>query len=80
MDLKKFQELRTRSEELQREQSKAEGALEQLKKELKAEFGVDTIKGAKQLLVQLEKEEREAEEEFKQALEAFEAEFGELLT
>jgi type II secretory pathway component PulJ len=79
LDLKRFQSLQERVEELQREASKAQGALEQLKKDLKKEFGCKTIKAAKVVLKKLEWEEQQKEQEFALLLAEFEEQFGEVL-
>lgn len=79
IDLKRFQALQSRVEELQREQIRAEGALDQLKSQLKKEFGCDTIKAGKSLLAKLEHDEQLAVDQFNKALDEFEFQFGDVL-
>lgn len=77
IDIKKFQELKSRVEEATREKNKATGVLETLKEELQNEFGCKTIKEAKKLLKELQAKQRKAENQFNRELEDFEKEFGE---
>lgn len=79
IDLKRYNALQSRVEDLQRDADKAAGVLEQLKKELQEEFGCSTLKRAKRLLAEYEDQEQEMEREFAEALATFEAEFGEVL-
>lgn len=72
MNEAKFQKLREQVEELQTEKSKAEGVLESLKKELKKDYGVKTIKEGKALLKKLQKELEEEEAEFESQMGEFE--------
>ena len=79
IDLKVYQKLQTRVTEQQRETDKAQGALEELKRQLKKEFGCDNVREAKTLLAELEQEQEEAERAFTVAMEEFETQFGETL-
>lgn len=79
MGLQRFERLKQQADTLQRDVSRAEGALEQLKKDIKKEFDCDTIKAAEALLKKLEWDAQQAEEKFDKALADFEEQFGELL-
>jgi len=76
MDVKRYKHLKAEVARLQRDASKAEGAEEQLKRELKETFKVSTLKAAKLLLKQLKAEAEQAEKEFDAAMAKFEEEYG----
>lgn len=75
--LKKYLELKKKVEQAQQKSDKAEGALEQIMEQLKEKFGCSTLKEAKKKLALLEKQEREAKEEFETAIEEFEEKWEE---
>lgn len=77
--IKDLEELKARSERMRREADKAAGALEQTKKQLKEEFGVDTVEDAEKLLKKLEREEEDAREKFEEAHTKFMKEWGDVL-
>jgi len=79
IDLQKYQRLKERVDELQREKDRASGVVSTIKDTLKEEFGVSTLKEAKEKLQKLKEEQAEAEAEYKTRLKAFEREFGEVL-
>lgn len=79
MDLQQFNELKGSIEGLKAEADRAEGALSQLRSQLKKEFDVGTIKEAKILLSRLEQEERHAEKEYESVLKDFEEKWKRLL-
>jgi hypothetical protein len=77
ISVEEFDNLKRRVEKLQSERDKAAGVLEQLKEQLKKEFGLSSIKEAKALLRELEHEREEAEKQFNKDLKAFEKEWEE---
>ena len=60
-NLKEILQFRERSDRLKKEASKAEGASEQLEKEMRTEFGVKTIEEARKLLEEREEADRKME-------------------
>ena len=70
--LKRYMELKKRVEQAQQEVSKAEGALEQIMKQLKKDFGCATLEIAKRKLELLEKQSQKAKTEFEDAVDKFE--------
>lgn len=78
MNLNKFERLRKRIKEVQREADKAAGALAEVKKRL-AEYGCKTVVEAKKLLKKKRAESVKLHDEFDSELEAFEKEFGDVL-
>lgn len=79
IDLKKFADLKQKAERLQTEIDRSAGARQQLLKQLKDEFDCDSLKEAKVLLKQLQKQEADAEEKFAEDMERFEKEYKECL-
>lgn len=77
IDIDQFSRLKKRAEKAKSECDKAEGVLDEQKKKLKADFDVDTIAAAEELLKKLEEEEAEAETNYKKALAEFELQWGE---
>jgi len=73
--LKKYMGLKKKVERAQQEADKAEGALEQVMKQLKKEFGCSTLEEAKKKLKVLEKQKQKAEKDFEIAVEEFEEEW-----
>jgi len=71
--------LKNRVAVLTTKRDRAQGRLEENKKRMKAEFGVNTLSAARKKLDELEKETAKLEEAFDTALEAFRAEWGEEL-
>ena len=77
MDLKRYEQLKTKIEEAQQNQSKCEGAKAQLMERLKDEFGCSSLKEAEALdkelsgkITQLEKKLEPLANEIEEALEA----------
>lgn len=79
MDLAQFDRLRQAVERWQREQAKAEGALESLLQRLKDEFGCETWEAAEQKVLLMEQQAAEAEREYQAQFEQFRAEWAGLL-
>jgi len=79
IDLKRYNALKERADEAKRAADKAAGVLDQLKAQIKEEFGCDTIKEARILLASLTEQQDKAEQAFAEKLAAFEQEFGEVL-
>ena len=75
MSIDKLKKLKDKVEELKREQSRAEGRLQEAQKRLKEEFNVSTLGAAKKLLKQLEVEEDLAQKEFEMAWASFQEEW-----
>lgn len=65
-----FLRLKKEVDRLQREKDKADGAIDQLMKELE-QFGCSSLEEAKQLLKKLEREERETERKFTKLFKRF---------
>ncbi len=70
--LKEYTELKRKTEEAQQNADKAEGALEQVMKQLKDDFDCSTLTEAKKKLKQLQKQEEKITTEFEEAIESFE--------
>ena len=77
--LDKYLDLKKRVESAQQETDKAEGALGEVMKQLKTEFGCTTLKEGKRKLKQLEIQEASSKEEFDNAVEKFEDDWSEEL-
>lgn len=71
-ELKKYMDLKRRVEKAQQEADKAQGAFDQVMKELKKDFECSTLEEAKKKLVSLQKQEKKAKEAFEEAVEEFE--------
>ena len=78
--LKNLEELKARAEKMRQQADRAQGALEQTKKQLKEEFEVDSVEEAEKLLKKMETKERQAKEEFETAQTAFMEKWGEELS
>lgn len=63
MDAKKLQRLKDAADRARREADRAQGAYEQGLKELKDDFGSESVEQAERELKRLERETREEEEE-----------------
>lgn len=70
--IKDYLALKKTVEEAQQNADKAEGALEQVMKQLKDDFGCSTLVEAKKKLKQLQKQEENITTEFDEAVESFE--------
>lgn len=79
MDLAEFERMRTRVSSLMQQQSRAEGALEQLMKTLEQEFGCQSMEEAGALILKWKQELEEKSEEFKQKRDLFLERWGDLL-
>lgn len=79
IDLRRFTELKSQVESLQKKADRSQGALDQLKVQLKKEFGVDTLEEAEKLSTKLDREEKECEREYLQALARFEKQWKDKL-
>ena len=79
MDLRRYDQLRKRCEQLEKEQAKAEGMLEQVMISLEEKYGCKTIRQAEKLAIKLATEAEDAESEYQEALGKFETEWSELL-
>jgi len=72
-ELKEYLNLKEQVEKARQQAAKAEGALEQILKQLKEKFGCNSLKEAKALLKQIQKKEKKAREELDQAMKDFKA-------
>lgn len=72
IDIKRFEQIKRDLEAKQREQDEARGALTQITRQIKEEFGCENLEVADKKLKELEKEERELERRYEDELEAFE--------
>ena len=79
VDLKKFEQLKSKADKLERDKARAEGALAQTLKRIEDEFGCRSLAEAERLLKQMEKEAEAAEQAYNKAMDEFEAEWGEEL-
>lgn len=70
--LDKYLQLKKRVEAAQQEADKAEGALGEMMKWIKDEFGCSTLNEAKRKLKQLKKQEETSKKAFDDALDVFE--------
>jgi len=71
IDVKEFERLRSDVSRLQREADKAAGAHAEQMKQLKKEFGCETLEDAERLLRKLEREAAKAEAKYVDALDRF---------
>lgn len=74
-----FQKLLKQVEEIKQRRDKAAGAVEQLIKRLKADFGCESLGEAKRKLKELEEEERQAFTAYNQARKVFDRKWKEKL-
>ncbi len=70
--INKYLELKENVEEAERQANQAEGALGQVMKQLKTEFGCSTIEAANKKLKKLQQQVNVAEKSFNTAVEVFE--------
>jgi hypothetical protein len=79
MDIQRYDRLKRRVEQLEREQAKAEGMLEQVMSQLEEKYGCKTIRQAEKLAIKLAEEAEQVEDEYHEALEKFETQWAQLL-
>lgn len=79
MNAKKYILLQQKLKTFQREADRAAGELQQLKKQLKEEFGCDSVKEAKEKLTSLQIQEDKLTKQFESDLARFEEQYGERL-
>lgn len=72
----KYLRLKKQVETAQQRADQAEGALGEVTKQLKKEFGCSTLSEAKKKLKQLERQEASSKEEFDNAVEEFESKWN----
>jgi C4-type Zn-finger protein len=68
INLHEYQQLKSSLDRMQKESDRAEGALQQLKKQMKDEFGCSTIKEAKALVSDLDQQEKTTSKQYEQEL------------
>ena len=78
--VEKYQQYKTKVEQLERDKAKAEGALEHQLDQLNKDFGCSDIGAANKLLKKLKRESTEAAEAFDESVEAFETKWGGVLS
>jgi len=71
--------LKTKVENAKTKQAKAKGALEQILKQIKKEFGCKNLKEAEALLKKLKEQETKAQQKYEKALTKFQDEWKEQL-
>lgn len=76
--LEKYTELKNKVDKLKQNKSRAEGALAQIKTQLKEKFGCTSLKMAKAKLVALKRKGKKVSDEFDKAVEKFEERWDEL--
>ncbi len=74
-----FKTVKEEVERAQRDKSKAEGALEQVLKDIKEKFDCSSKEKAEKLLTQLERDENLARKKYDEAVDAFEEVWDEQL-
>jgi hypothetical protein len=79
MNLKKWQELKDKLANLERQASEAQGAIKQLQGHLQEEFACGSIEQADKLLTKLKKEQDQLTIQFDQSLEEFNQKWKEKL-
>ncbi len=79
ISVKRYQELEAKVSRLQREQDRAEGALEEQNRRLKKDHDCDSISMAEKKLKKLDRKTAEAETAFEDSLVEFESEWGDKL-
>lgn len=72
----RYKDLTTKVAELKQDVAKAQGALDQVKSQIKEEFGYDNLKEARAGLEELEAKEAKLKKQFETKLEEFEREWG----
>jgi capsid protein len=74
-----YERLKARVDETTRERDRSSGALEELKKRIKDEFGVSTERQARELQTKLDLEVERLSKEFQAAKEELEKKWGDKL-
>jgi phenylalanyl-tRNA synthetase alpha subunit len=80
ISLDDYHALKRQVEQLRKQQAEKKGALQQVLKRLKEDFGVSNLKRAKRLLAKYKEEELQVYEEYTKKKEEFEKEFKDVLT
>jgi hypothetical protein len=75
MDVKRFEDLKSDVEKLQRDIHRSEGALTQQKQRLKQDFDCDSVDEAETMLEKMKEDCRKIEEKYNEKLEEFEQEW-----
>jgi hypothetical protein len=76
---KKYRKIDKAIKVLQKKESESLGAMRQLEKELKKEFGVKSVEEAKKRLKKMKKEQKKSEDKFNKEFVKFAKQFGKLL-
>jgi len=79
IDLKRYQVLKSKVDDLQRDADRAEGALTQLMERLKTEHDCDTLEQAEKKVAKLKKALAAAEQQYESDLEEFETDWEHVL-
>jgi len=80
IDLKTYEKLKAAVNEKQREADRAKGAFDQNVKQLKEEFGCNSLKEARDKLEQLTASEEKAEQEYDRLLRDFQREWSHVVS
>lgn len=80
MTLRELTDLKERQAKLKDESAHAQGRLDALLAQLKAEFGVATLRDGEKLLVKLGDEQKQAEQEYQQLITEFETNYKDKLS
>lgn len=79
INLEEYNRIKKAADDRRKEVDQAEGAYNQLLKDLKEEFGCDSIEAAEAKLVELEVQEKAAEEAYQTELTTYKEKWGDLL-
>lgn len=71
VDWKEYSEIKAKVEKVQRDVSRAEGALAETAKQAKMEFGCESLEEAEELIKKLDMEAKENEEEYQKLVGKF---------
>ena len=73
--LNKYLKIKKQVERDQQKADKAEGALNQIMKQLKDEFNCSTLEEAERMLKKMKKKSKELQKQFEEAIEKYEKEY-----
>lgn len=79
MEIKRYQQLKNKLDNLQREVNRADGALDQTLLTLKTEFNCATLEEGEKKKSELQTKARKAEKKFNSLLNQFEEQWGDVL-
>lgn len=79
IDIEQYNRIKKKADQARADVQRAEGALDQVMKNLKDDFGCSTIEEAEAKLIELEEQEKAAEAAYQTELAAFQEKWGDLL-